>query len=195
MRERIHRQGHKDDKDAEISREVFLCQQGDMAAMEKVYERYRVSLFNLVFRMTNDYATAEELLQDIFIKAFSNIVSLRHSYAFKSWIYRLAINTCNSFLQNRKQERLDLSENMDHFHSQKPENGVLAYSLRKAITSLAPRLRAVFVLHEIQGFNHDEIAATLGCNIGTSKSQLFKARKNLRYLLMKGGEKNELSHK
>ncbi|MBN2381949.1 RNA polymerase sigma factor [bacterium] len=165
--------------------DIILCQKGDMAAMARIYQTYRLSMYNLAYRFSHDQALAEELLQDIFIKAFSSIGSLRDVIVFKSWLYRLAVNMCISFVRKRKREKIIRQESLDHYQDSRSGVNVLAGQLEQALLDLAPKLRSVFILHDVQGFSHPEIAEIMGWSIGTSKSQLFKARRQLRRLLSK----------
>lgn len=164
---------------------VEQCQQGNRAAMKRLYETYRVPLFNVIYRFTYDFEIAEELLQEIFITVFNKISKLRNPSSLKSWVHRIAINTCISHIRKLKREKIDLRENMEEFTTQQSRNDHLAYDIENAIRLLAPKLKTVFILHDVHGFSHIEIAEIMNWNIGTSKSQLFKARKRMRKLLAK----------
>jgi len=168
-----------------LSSLIMRSQQGDERAMEEIYDRYKKPLFNLAYRYTFDRVTAEDLLQDIFIKIFTHMKDVQKDETFVAWMYRIAINTCYSFLRRRRSrggQMIALSE----VEGKKEEavyddhEGSLAEPLDRALQELPERLRAVFLFHDVQGYKHDEIARILGISVGTSKSQLFKARMRIR---------------
>ena len=148
--------------------------------MEMVYINYKTPLFNLAYRFAGNYSSAEDLLQDIFIKIFTKIDRLRSPEAFNSWLYRIAINTCMSFARKKgkaKEVSLDEIDNAGHSQYDKhPFKGELEY----AIQILPPKQKSVFLLHDVQGYTHIEIAEIMKLTEGTSKSQLFKARMKIR---------------
>jgi len=161
---------------------------GDLAAMESIYEMFKRPVFGLIYRHIQNQAVAEDLLQDVFLKIFSNLGNVRDAGTFPGWVFRIALNTCYSYLRQKKAQgdKLvsldDLGGNVEDRASEAVEKD-LRGPLEQAIQTLAPRLRSVFILHDVQGFKHEEIARTLGCAVGTSKSQLFKARIKLREYL------------
>lgn len=158
---------------------------GDLAAMESLYEMFKGPVFGLVYRYSQNRAVAEDLLQDVFLKVFSHMRDVREAATFPAWVFRIAVNTAYSHLRQKKAQgdRVvpldDLAGNVEDKKSEPVEKD-LQGPLEEAIRALAPRLRSVFVLHDVQGFKHEEIARTLGCAVGTSKSQLFKARIKVR---------------
>ncbi|MBU4203399.1 MAG: RNA polymerase sigma factor [Acidobacteria bacterium] len=167
---------------------IRLSQEGNMRAMEMIYERFKRPLFNLAYRYTYDRALAEDLLHDIFIKIYNNIHSLDREKAFVGWIYRVAINTCLSHLRRKKsevQKAISLTD-MDDVTGDvedKSREKILSKPLEEAIRALPSKLKSVFLLHDLQGYKHREIAEILGWSVGTSKSQLFKARMKMRAFL------------
>jgi len=159
---------------------VKRCQDGDAKAMEMVYINYKSSLFNLAYRFARNYSSSKDLLQDIFINIFSNIDRLRAPEAFNSWLYRIAINTCISFVRQKgkaKEVPLDEIQNIDY--SEEVDHPMRQH-LERAIRILPLKQRTVFLLHDVQGFTHTEIAQITKFSEGTSKSQLFKARMKLK---------------
>ena len=167
---------------------IKRSREGDTLAMEAIYERYKRPIFNLVYRYTYNVAVAEDLLQDIFLKIFTHLKDLQTEKTFVGWLYRIAINTCYSYLRSMKtplQKTIPL-ENVEK-KIDKDASDIQANVLKKplddAIQNLPPKLKSVFLLHEVQGYKHREIAQMLGCSVGTSKSQLFKARMKLRQFL------------
>jgi RNA polymerase sigma-70 factor (ECF subfamily) len=168
-----------------LSSLILRSQRGDEQAMGEIYDRYKRPLFNLAYRYTFDPATAEDLLQDIFIKIFTHLKDVQKDDTFVAWMYRIAINTCYSFLRHRRSrdgQMIALSE----IEGKKEEavyddhEDSLAKPLDEALRELPERLRAVFLLHDVQGYKHGEISRMLGVSVGTSKSQLFKARMRIR---------------
>lgn len=163
---------------------------GDTQAMGAIYDHFQSSLYGLAFRYTRNHAVAEDLLQDIFVKVFSNLHTLDNDNTFVGWLYRVAVNICLSHLRTHKRvfqkevpfEKVE--EYMTQKSSHRPED-MMNKTLDDAIQGLSPRLKSVFMLHDIQGFKHGEIAQIMDCSVGTSKSQLFKARMKIRKLLEK----------
>lgn len=171
-----------------LSRLLQRSKEGDLKAMEDIYEQYKTPLFNLACRYTYDRVTAEDLLQDIFIKIFTHVQEVRTEKTFVAWVYRIAINTCYSYLRGKKsRERSTVA--LSQIEGKKEEAAYnsheqsLGKSLDEAISRLPERLRTVFLLHDVQGFKHGEIARLLRISAGTSKSQLFKARIKIRDFL------------
>lgn len=165
---------------------------GDLAAVESIYEMFKRPVFGLVYRHTQNQAVAEDLLQDVFLKIFSNLRNVRDAGTFPGWVFRIALNTCYSYLRQKRAQGErpvpldDLGGNVEDRTSEPVEVDIRG-PLEMAIDTLAPRLRSVFVLHDVQGLKHEEIARALGCSVGTSKSQLFKARIKLREFLRSKG--------
>ncbi len=161
---------------------------GDLAAMESIYEMFRGPVFGLVYRYAQNRAAAEDLLQDVFLKVFSHMRGVRDAATFPGWVFRIALNTAYSYLRQKRiqTEKLvplgDVEGRVEEPGTDPVEKD-LQRPLEHAIQALAPRLRSVFVLHDVEGFKHEEIAKTLGCAVGTSKSQLFKARIKVREFL------------
>lgn len=162
---------------------VKRCQNGDNEAMEKVYIAFKSSLLNMTYRFTGDSSLAEDLLQDIFIKIFTNIKKLRSLEAFNSWLYRIAFNTCMSFARKKKKTKeVSLKEIENIAHTEDVENSI-NQQLEQAIKILPPKQKVVFQLHDVEGFTHAEIAKIMKSSEGTAKSQLFKARMKIRNFL------------
>ena len=162
---------------------VNRCKDGDTKAMETVYTHYKSSLFNLAYRYSKNHASAEDLLQEIFIKVFTQIKKLRSPEAFKSWLYRIAVNTCVSYTRKKGQEKEVSLDNIQEADESKDDHFFMGKNLEKGIALLPPKQKSVFLLHDVQGFTHEEIADIMELRKGTSKSQLFKARMKLREYL------------
>lgn len=178
--EKKHRIEYRDFRDRDFLFEtVKQCQDGDTSAMENVYIAYKSSVFKLACRFTGDSLLAEDLLQDIFVKVFTNIKKLRSPEAFNSWLYRIAVNTCMSFARKKKKAKEVSLEEMENAEIIDEESQV-KQQIKKAMDTLPPKQKIVFQLHDVQGFTGAEIAKIMRCSEGTTKSQLFKARMKIR---------------
>jgi len=167
---------------------IKRCQEGDPKAQEAMYERYKRPFFSLIYRHTYNLEAAEDLLQESFLKIFTNLRHVQSDKSFVGWAYRIVINSCYSYLRASKSqaaktiplERVERTIEADNLDVQERE---MKKPLDEAVKSLPKKLRNVFLLHDVQGFKHHEIARILRCSVGTSKSQLFKARMRLREYL------------
>lgn len=166
---------HSDTLDDVIRR----CQQGDEQAMEMLYVRYKTRLFTLAFRFCYSRCDAEDLLQEIFIKVLRNIRNLRSTKAFNTWLYRIAVNTCISAASKQSSTVSLKTFDEDAHHPGTTEHSI-PEGIEQAVRMLPPKQRSVFLLHDVQGMTHKEIARILKCSNGTSKSQLFNARMKIR---------------
>ncbi len=161
---------------------------GDPAALEEIYERFRGPLFSLALRHTGDRAAAEDILQDTFIKVLTHLGDVQSAATFPAWVFRIGINTCYSHLRGRR-SRENRTVSLSQVEGRREEavydahETSLSGPLEEAISRLPEKLRMIFLLHDVQGFKHAEIAALLGVSSGTSKSQLFKARLKVRKFL------------
>jgi RNA polymerase sigma-70 factor (ECF subfamily) len=178
--------------------DLDLCRQaasGNLAAFELIYQRYHRRTYSLTLRMTNSQTEAEDLTQEVFIQLFRKIGSFRGDSAFSTWLHRLTVNQVLMHFRRRsvKNEKTsddgEMPEQTVHGTSNPNKMPVIdRIALKKAIGELPNGYRNVFVLHDIEGFEHEEVARLLGISIGTSKSQLHKARLKLRGLLIKEKE-------
>ncbi len=180
--------------DAEV---VRLAQQGDVTAFERIYRMHNRKVHALCLRMAGNPAEAEDLTQDVFLQLFRKIGTFRGESAFSTWLHRMSVNiVLMRFRKRPKAETsLDTITNPEEESSRPPQefgapdlrlNGVIdRVTLQAAINELAPGYRAMFILHDIQGYKHEEIAQMFGCSAGNSKSQTHKARIQLRQLLQK----------
>src|SRR5919107_1253980 len=163
---------------------------GDMGAFEEIYRRHNRRVYSLCLRMTQNQSEAEDLAQEVFIQLFRKLGSFRGESAFTTWLHRL---TVNQVLMHFRKRSVKLEQTTEE--GETPVQIVVGTSnpnsmpvvdriaLDKAIGQLPPGYRTVFVLHDVEGHEHEEIARLLGCSVGTSKSQLHKARMKLRGLL------------
>lgn len=170
------------DVDAEL---VARCQRGERAAQYALYQRHKDLVFNLAMRMANHQQEAEDISQKVFLKVFRKIDSFRAESAFSSWLYRLTMNVCINHFHSEKRRKQRMVNELEtasrDFHQR--EDFDLQPHLERAIRALPAGYRMVFLLHDVEGFNHKEIGEMMSCSEGTSKSQLHKARKELKQLL------------
>src|ERR671932_1769851 len=163
---------------------------GDMESFEELYARHHRRVYSLCLRMTGNVAEAEDLAQEAFIQLFRKIGSFRGESAFTTWLHRL---TVNQVLMHFRKKGVRMEQTTDDGDvpvqvvkgTENPNHMPIVdrIALERAIEKLPPGYRTVFVLHDIEGHEHEEIAKLLGCSVGTSKSQLHKARMKLRHLL------------
>lgn len=162
---------------------------GDGAAFEALYRQHATRLYNLASRMSAGATDAEDLLQDIFLLAYRKLGSFRGDSSLGTWLYRLAMNHCLDVLRNRQTRMGQVTDSMDEPDAvpvAAPGPGLGAVSridLERAIEALPPACRAAFLLHDVEGFGHHEVADILGVSEGTSKSQVHKARLRIRAYL------------
>lgn len=172
-----------------------LCQLasgGNLAAFELIYQRYHRRTFSLTMRMTNNTSEAEDLTQEVFIQLFRKSGSFRGDSAFSTWLHRLTVNQVLMHFRRRsvKNEKVsddgEMPEQTVHGTANPNKMPVVdRIALKKAIGELPNGYRSVFILHDIEGYEHEEVARIMGISVGTSKSQLHKARLKLRGLLIK----------
>jgi RNA polymerase sigma-70 factor (ECF subfamily) len=170
---------------------VQRAQRGDEQAFATLYQLHRKRVYAVCLQMTRDIADAEDLTQEAFLQVFRSVNSFRGDSAFSTWLYRIAVNTVLMKLRRRKAPPpLSLDEPVSaDSPSLKREIGKLdltlsgtvdRIALRRAVEELPAGCRQVFDLHEVEGFQHHEIAQLLECSIGNSKSQLHKAKMKMR---------------
>ncbi len=167
---------------------VSRCQAGDVDAFEELYSRHSGRIFSLASRMAGSPESGEDLLQEIFLQAYRKIGGFKGDAAVGTWLYRLALNHCLDFVRSR-QAKMDKATGTIDDEDRAPvlparhDSPVERIDLERAVEQLPAGCREVFVLHDIEGYEHREIAKMLGIAEGTSKSQVFKARMKLRVLL------------
>lgn len=175
--------------DVELARAAAA---GDSAAFEKLYEQHHRRVYSLCLRMLGNVSQAEDLTQEVFLQVFKKIGSFRGDSAFTTWLHRLTVNQVLMHLRRRGVKLEHTSEEGDFsdvvetpLQSTRRISMVDRLALEKAISELPPGYRTVFVLHDVEGYEHEEVSDLLGVTVGTSKSQLHKARMRLRELLNK----------
>lgn len=175
-------------REVTIDLDVIRAREGDQAAFARLYDAHAPRVHALCLRLSADAGLAAVLLQDVFVRAWHGLGSFRGESSFATWLHRLALNVVLQTARgDQRRHRRVVPENElgsgspDHLAPRdQPE---LRLDLERAISELEPTLRQVFVLHDVEGFRHEEIAATLCIPVGTSRSHLFRARRMLREAL------------
>lgn len=173
---------------------VRRAQSGDEQAFATLFQQHKSRVYSVCLLMTKDVGEAEDLTQEAFLQVFRTVGSFRGEAAFSTWLYRVAVNTVLMKLRRRKSPptvSLDEPVNADSpslrrdFGKNDPDlTGVVdRIALRRALQELPDGCRTIFALHEVEGYQHHEIAELLDCSIGNSKSQLHKAKLKMRSLL------------
>jgi len=172
---------------------IARAQKGDEQAFALLFDHHKRRVYSLCLRMTGDTAEAEDLSQEAFLQLFRKITTFRFESAFSTWLHRLVVNVVLMHLRKKGLQQVSLDD-VDSSQDEpvKREYGdddkrllhsVDRITLSRAIEGLPPGYRAVLVLHDIEGYEHNEIADILSCSVGNSKSQLHKARLKLREVL------------
>jgi RNA polymerase sigma-70 factor (ECF subfamily) len=160
--------------------DVRLAQDGDAAAFERLYRSQSGRIHALALRLTGNRESALDLTQDAFVRAWERLGSFRGESAFGSWLHRLTVNVYlnQARADSRRRNRVDTFEDGDEGESVATDESDPGerLDLESAIAKLPRNARVAFVLHEIEGFSHDEIAATLGIAAPTVRSHVFRAR-------------------
>jgi RNA polymerase sigma-70 factor (ECF subfamily) len=175
-----------------VDQNTLTCAQaGDHRAFAQIYSLHKRRTYSLCLRMVGNTAEAEDLTQDVFLQLHRKIATFRGDSAFSTWLHRLAINVVLMHLRKKRMPLTSLDEAMDPTHESSPgrafgapdvslSGAIDRLALERAVVSLPAGYRLIFILHDIEGYEHNEIASILDCSIGTSKSQLHKARLKLR---------------
>ena len=173
---------------------VDAAQAGDLYAYNELVTRYQGRIYGLVYNMTSNREDAEDLVQEIFVKAYKALGRFNKKASFFTWIYRISVNQTINFLKKRKRRSALSLNDMDQAVERNPiyvelssRNSPLRDAklaeiqerLNKALLSLSEKHRTIVVLHDIQGIAHEEISKMLGCSSGTVRSRLHYARQQL----------------
>jgi RNA polymerase sigma-70 factor, ECF subfamily len=169
---------------------IARAQRGEEEAFAALFEAHKRRVYSLCLRMTGNTAEAEDLTQEAFLQLFRKISTFRGESAFSTWLHRLAVNVVLMHLRKKGLQQISLDEmdtsqdepvKRDYGSDDRRLTGSIdRIGLQKAIADLPPGYRAVFVLHDVEGYEHNEIAEIMKCSVGNSKSQLHKARMKLR---------------
>lgn len=163
---------------------------GDVPAFEELYRRHRRKVYSLCLRMLGNVPDAEDLTQEVFLQLYRKIGTFKGAATLSTWLYRLTVNRVLMYLRtHRRQQPEQLREGEEIaqmgavMRPRRDGSMIDRIDLERAIRRLPPGYRAVFLLHDVEGYEHEEIARLLGIAVGTTKSQLHKARMKLRELL------------
>lgn len=173
---------------------IRRAQGGDAVAYGELVRRYQGKIYGLVYNMTANKEDTEDVVQDVFVKAFAALRHFKGGSSFYTWVYRIAVNTTINFLKKRKTRAALSLNDVDQAVERDPAYvelsarespfrdatlSELQEKLNKALLKLSEKHRAVVVLHDVQGVPHEEVARILGCSQGTVRSRLFYARQQL----------------
>lgn len=173
---------------------VLKAQQGDFHAFDVLVERYHDRIYGLTYNMTSNREDAEDLTQDVFVKAFQALPRFKGKSSFYTWIYRIAVNKTINYRKKRNRKRamsldqFDQEIKTDDVYHELTSKGSplrnlslseLQKKMNEALLNLSDKHRTVVVLHDMQGIQHEEIAKMVGASVGTVRSRLFYARRQL----------------
>ena len=170
---------------------VERAQRGDASAIRALYDAHVDRIYRLTFRLTGVEHLAREVTQDTFVRAFAAIGEFRGDSAFGTWLHSIAVSLSLNEIKRRKRERArnaPLEDAVALAESAPPSDPLLRAKLMEAVNDLPEGCRTVFMMHDAEGYTHQEIAAALGVTEGTSKAQLARARGKLRVALAEFAE-------
>lgn len=172
---------------------VKRAQQGDADAFASLFHAHKAKVYSVCLRMTNNTAEAEDLTQDAFLQVFRKLATFRGDSALSTWLYRIAVNTVLMHFRKKALRQVSLDEPYSQdakvvrreygSRDDRLTGCVDRIALARAIKELPDGYRTIFLLHEVEGYEHQEIAELLDCSVGNSKSQLHKAKLRIRELL------------
>jgi RNA polymerase sigma-70 factor, ECF subfamily len=172
---------------------VKRAQQGDPDAFASLFHTHKARIYSICLRMTNNTAEAEDLTQDAFMQVFRKLATFRGDSALSTWLYRIAVNTVLMHFRKKALRQVSLDEpykqdarlvRREYGSKDDRLSGCVdRIALTRAIRELPDGYRTIFLLHEVEGYEHQEIAELLDCSVGNSKSQLHKAKLRIRELL------------
>jgi RNA polymerase sigma-70 factor (ECF subfamily) len=170
---------------ARIADAVRRARQGDVTAFEIVYRAHATRIYALCRRMVGDDAVARDLVQDVFVRAWERLNTFREQSAFGTWLHRLGVNVVLEHIRSRKRDDARHTEADDSLASPGSLSARLdtRMDIDTALARLPSGARTVFLLHDIEGYSHDEIAQMTGIAAGTTRAQLWRARRALMGLL------------
>ena len=179
---------------------IRRAQQGDSDAFATLFNTHKAKIYSVCLRMTNNTAEAEDLTQDAFLQVFRKLATFRGDSALSTWLYRIAVNTVLMHFRKKALRQISLDEPYSQdAKTVRREYGsrddrlvgcVDRIALARAITELPVGYRTIFLLHEVEGYEHQEIAELLKCSVGNSKSQLHKAKLRIREVLVRAQQES-----
>jgi len=168
----------------EAEREALeACRRGEREAFDRLVERYQRDIYRLCYRYVNNHEDANDMAQEVFLKAYKAIARFRGDSSFSTWLYRIAVNTCLNFRAARRPEPLELPEALADGRqgaSERIEHEERSARVRAAVRRLPEKQRATLILKIYHDLTHEEVAGILGSTVGTVKANLFHALGNLR---------------
>jgi RNA polymerase sigma-70 factor (ECF subfamily) len=177
---------------------VSRARMGDEEAFAALFDLHKRRVYSLCLRMTGDVVEAEDLAQDAFIQVFRKLATFRGDATFSTWLYRVVVNTVLMKFRRRRLRPVSLDEpvRLESSYVQRDVSrddldllgAVDRIALQRAVDELPAGCRTIFILHEVEGYEHQEIARLLRCSVGNSKSQLHKARLKMRDMLFADGK-------
>lgn len=183
----------------ELQAHIEGCRRGDSKSQRWMFERYYRMMFGVCLRYVSDQDAVQDVVQEGFLKIFSNIEGYTFKGSFEGWMRRIMVNTSIDAIRRRKATGMvlgdeksfeEVAEEEDYSYDDDDEVQYTVADVQKAMSSLSPMYRAVFNMYVFDNMKHQEIAANLGITVGTSKSNLAKARRNLRAILIKNKSVN-----
>ena len=179
--------GNKQHYEIDLEKVVKRCSRGDLKAQEHLYKKFYGYVLSISLRFSSSRDNALEIANDSFLKIFNNIGSFQAEKEFKAWVRRIVVNTAIDYYRKEKKNIAEISidETFSEFDDESVLDKMNAEEIIKLINSLPMQYRYTFTLFEIEGFTHDEIAQQLGITPGTSRSNLTRAKKLLRQMILK----------
>jgi RNA polymerase sigma-70 factor (ECF subfamily) len=181
---------------------VKRAQRGESEAFSDLFHAHKARIYSICLRMTNNAAQAEDLTQDAFLQVFRKLSTFKGNSALSTWLYRIAVNTVLMHFRKKALKQVSLDEPSSHdatmvrreygSRDRRLSGAVDRITLTRAIKDLPTGYRTIFLLHEVEGYEHQEIAKILDCSVGNSKSQLHKAKLRIREFLAEPG-RNEVT--
>ena len=165
---------------------IAACQQGEREAFDRLVERYQRDVYRLCYRYVNSHQDANDMAQDVFLKAYRAIGRFRGDSSFSTWLYRIAVNTCLNFKAARRLPQDELSDQIADRGASAAERmhqAERSAEVRRAVSRLPEKQRATLILKIYQDLTHEEVAGILGSSVGTVKANLFHALANLKKLM------------
>ncbi len=192
----VPRKTESRDEDSELIRKAVA---GDQDAYSRLMNKYRDAIYSLIFRMVHDKTEVYDLTQETFVKAFNSLSSFNHMYAFSTWLYKIASNTCIDHLRKKKIHTFSIDQSFESEGEEysyelpdrtyEPDKGIISRQrnsvIQEAIQSLPEKYKSVIILRHIDEKNYDEIAEELDIPLGTVKAHIFRGRELLYKYLRK----------
>jgi RNA polymerase sigma-70 factor (ECF subfamily) len=185
----------KDGRDSRLREDdrqaVLACQRGERGAFDRLVERYQRDVYRLCYRYVNDHDDADDLAQEVFLRAYRAIGRFRGDGAFSTWLYRIAVNACLNFRSARRPRAQELPDALADPSAGAGERMVeqeRSRRVREAVSRLPEKQRATVILKVYHDLSHEEVAGVLGASVGTVKANLFHALANLRRAVARAPE-------